>query len=257
MANTQTPGRTQQSPTVTHWAWLPGCLWQVAHGAPLTFHPRDLPRTVSAGLQRKSSESDLQKAPPLNHSLSQIVNFKIVWTWERNDRVEGLLLTLEKHLQTPILNCKMQDLTQWGTWNKDRGETISYRELSELQARHCWPVFTGCSSLLPLASLSQNTWVFWELLTSLHLFSIYSKRVPISGRLWGSAAIYMINKRMFYLLGMWVYFFAWNVFDCTWSVLDCTSLVKDYMAILASMKSAKSDLWSWKTRFKSLKNSHL
>lgn len=105
--------------------------------------------------------------------------------------------------------------------------------------------------------LSQNTWVFWELLTSLHLFSIYSKRVPISGRLWGSAAIYMINKRMFYLFGMWVYFFAWNVFDCTWSVLDCTSLVKDYMAILASMKSAKSDLWSWKTRFKSLKNSHL
>lgn len=120
----------------------------------------------------------------------------------------------------------MQDLTQWGTWSKGRGGTTSSREGSELQGRHCWPVLTGCSSLLPLASWPQNSWVFWELLTSWCLFSIYSKRAPISCRLWGSAGICMINKRIFYLLGMWVFFFAWNVSDCTRSILDCTFLVK-------------------------------
>jgi len=60
---------------------------------------------------------------------------------------------------------------------------------------------------------------------------------------------------MLYLLDTWVYFFAWNVFNCTWfwSVLDCTFLLKDYMAMLASVKSAMADLWSWKKGFKSLK----
>lgn len=41
-------------------------------------------------------------------------------------------------------------------------------------------------------------------------------------------------------------------FQWFWSVLDCTFLLKDYMAILASMKFATADLWSWKKGFKSL-----
>lgn len=93
------------------------------------------------------------------------------------------------------------------------------------------------------------------------LLCIYSTPAEKKGltpsRLGGSADMYMINKRMFYLLDMWVYFFAWNVFDCTWfwMVLKCTwlyFLTQRWYGNLASTKFATADLWSWKKGFKSL-----
>lgn len=71
--------KLQQDTAVTPRNTLPA--FQAAcgggHGRPEMFHPREVPRTVPPGLQRKSSESDLQKGP-LNHSVSQIVHFEIV-----------------------------------------------------------------------------------------------------------------------------------------------------------------------------------
>lgn len=229
VAGTQTAGRTQHQPQEhTDPASQAAC----RSGSWQTCDPRELPRTFSW-----SSKKVLRVRP------TQGLKSFILKLSEHNKetRVEGLLWTLEKHLQTHILSCKMQDLTHWGTWNRDRGGTISYRETLSQTLLACahW--------LIPLASLSQNTWVFWELLTSLHLFIIC-----ISCRLSGSAGIYMINKRIFICLTCRST--LPEMFLTVLEVYLTAFLVKDYMAILASIKSAKSDLWSWKTGFESLKN---
>lgn len=141
------------------------------------------PKDCCSWSSKESSESDLQKGPPLNHSASQTAHLKIIWTWQSGrvapnirEAPSNTYFQLQIARLDPVrqLEQRQRRAHQRESLGSSKADTVG---LCSLPAPACspWPI--------------SNTWGFWELLPPLHLFSIYSKRVPISGRLLGSAGI--------------------------------------------------------------------